>query len=431
MPKTARELSAIEVQRLAREPPDTRPFNYFPVGGTAGLLLRVAKSGASYWVLRISTGTKITTTGKKAPRRRDIGLGAYPEISLKRAREDASSKRRVVRDGMDPVEIKHKAKETRQAALNQLMTFTEAVDLSRELEGIKDDKAGKAWTYKLETYALPVLGPLPVAQIDRAQIVDVLKPIWSSKTRTARDVRKLIEDVLDRAYATKNIARHNPARWDKLLKQMLPKVTKQSSNFAALHFTLINEFLKRLAGVTGSEARAVEFVIYTGTRSGEVCGATWAEIDLDHKLWTIPASRMKKGEEHRVHLSAPALAILKALPRGAADKPVFPTQTGKHPRDARVSKVAREIALGMGYKTTVHGFRATFRTWGEEETEYPEPILEMALAHKIDDAVKAAYQRGDLLKKRRALLDDWAVYCGTPGPKGDLVKLKALANRKV
>ena len=171
-------------------------------------------------------------------------------------------------------------------------------------------------------------------------------------------------------------------------------------------------------------------MVYTGARSGEVCGATWAEIDMDHKLWTIPAERMKKGEEHRVHLSTPALAILKALPEGTPEGPVFPTETGKRPRDARLSKVAREIGEAMGYRATVHGFRATFRTWGEEETDYPEAILEMALAHKIDDAVKAAYQRGDLLKKRRGLLDDWAAYCAKPGPAGKLIPLAAAAAKQ-
>jgi integrase len=428
MPKVARELSAIEVQRLAREPPDTRPFNYFPVGGAPGLLLRVAKSGACYWVLRISTGTKITAAGKKAPHRRDVGLGAYPSVSLKVARERASQKRNEARDGIDPVEARREARRSRQAHLEQRMTFAQAVELARELESIKNDKAGKAWAHKLETFALPALGTVPIAQIERANIVEVLKPIWSTKTRTAKDVRKLIESVLDRAYATKNIARHNPARWDKLLRDALPKETRKGTNFPALPFTRIHEFLKRLAAVEGSAARAVEFVIYTGSRSGEVRGATWGEIDLDHKLWTIPAERMKKGEEHRVPLSAPALAILEAMPRGGPQSPVFPTQTGRHHKDDRLSMVVRAINEEMGNVTaTVHGFRATFRTWGEEETDYPEAILEMALAHKIDDAVKAAYQRGELLKKRRALLDDWALYCSTPGPAGSVVKLRAKA----
>ncbi len=428
MPRIAMELKPLEVQRLTRRLPESRPFNYFPVGGTPGLLLRVAKTGACYWVLRIAIGQKTTNSGKQAPRRRDIGLGSYPEISLKAARDLAGVKRSQVRDGIDPVEARKEARTALQASAAQLMSFADAVALARELESIGEDKAGKAWTYKLETYAIPTLGHMPITTIQREHIAEVLLPIWASKTRTAKDVRKLIEDVLNRAFATKNINRNNPARWDKLLKQRLPRETKKGSNFPALPFTLINTFLVELRKRTDTAAPAVEFVIYTAARSGEVCGATWREIDLDRKLWTIPATRMKKGEEHRIHLSAPAMAILRALPEGKPDDPIFPTATGKHHQDARLSKVAREIGGAMGYQATVHGFRATFRTWGEEETEYPEPILEMALAHKIDDAVKAAYQRGDLLKKRRALLDDWAAYCAKSAPRGDLLMLKTLTN---
>lgn len=428
MPRIAMELKPLEVQRLTRRLPESRPFNYFPVGGTPGLLLRVAKTGACYWVLRIAIGQKTTNSGKQAPRRRDIGLGSYPEISLKAARELAGVKRSQVRDGIDPVEARKEARTALQASAAQLMSFADAVALARELESIGEDKAGKAWTYKLETYAIPTLGHMPITTIQREHIAEVLLPIWTTKTRTAKDVRKLIEDVLNRAFATKNINRNNPARWDKLLKQRLPRETKKGSNFPALPFTLINTFLVELRKRTDTASPAVEFVIYTAARSGEVCGATWREIELDRKLWTIPATRMKKGEEHRIHLSAPAMAILRALPEGKPDDPIFPTATGKHHQDARLSKVAREIGGAMGYQATVHGFRATFRTWGEEETEYPEPILEMALAHKIDDAVKAAYQRGDLLKKRRALLDDWAAYCAKSAPRGDLLMLKTLTN---
>jgi len=428
MPKVAKELSAIEVQRLTRMPPDTRAFNYFPAGGVPGLLLRVAKSGACYWVLRASVGKRVTSSGKEAPLRRDIGLGAYPEISLKVARQRAAVKREMIREGLDPVQERRTARQARQALIAQHMTFNEAVEIAKELESIGDDKAGKAWTHKLETYAIPTLGHLPVAKIERDHIVDVLLPIWTTKTRTAKDVRKLVEDVLDRAYAAKNIGRHNPARWDKLLQHRLPKATKKGTNFPALPFPLINTFLAELRKLTDTAAPAVAFVIYTGARSGEVCGSTWREIDLDRKLWTIPKERMKKGEEHRIHLSAPAVAILKALAGGGPDDPVFPTVTGRHHQNARPSKITREIGKGMGYQATVHGFRATFRTWGEEETEYPESILEMALAHKIDDAVKAAYQRGDLLKKRRALMDDWAAYCAKPAPAGAVVNIGERVN---
>lgn len=176
----------------------------------------------------------------------------------------------------------------------KLMSFADAVALAREMESIGEDKAGKAWTYKLETYAIPILGHIPITKIEKDHIAEVLLPIWTIKTRTAKDVRKLIEDVLERAFAARNINRNNPARWDKLLKQRLPKETKKGTNFPALLFFLINTFLAKLRTRSDTAAPTVEFVIYTGARSGEVCGATWREIDLDRKLWSIPAARMKK-----------------------------------------------------------------------------------------------------------------------------------------
>jgi hypothetical protein len=220
-------LKPLEVRRLTQKLPESRPFNYFPVGGTPGLLLRVAKTGACYWVLRIAIGQKTTNTGKKASRRRDIGLGSYPELSLKAARDLAGVKRSQVRDGIDPVEERRSANKALKTNAAQLMSFADAVALAREMKSIGEDKAGKAWTYKLETYAIPIFGHIPITKIEKDHIAEVLLPIWTIKTRIAKDVRKLIEDVLDRAFAARNINRNNPARWDKLLRQRVPKETKK------------------------------------------------------------------------------------------------------------------------------------------------------------------------------------------------------------
>tara|TARA_R110002072_G_C7890920_1_gene528811 strand:+ start:157 stop:1422 length:1266 start_codon:yes stop_codon:yes gene_type:complete len=415
MPKKAPEKSPVEIKRLAKVP------GMHAVGGVAGLYLNVTKNPDSpdknlrtSWILKKKVGI----------RRPEMGLGAYPDVPLTDARNKARAYISLIADGVDPVADKREKQSALKKAQGQAIIFAQAVETAAELDDIKDDKAGRAWRYKLKTYALPTLGKIPVSEIERSHITDVLKPIWTAKSRTAKDVRKLIEHVLDRSYAINNIGRHNPARWDKLLKATLPKETKKPTHFPALPFSLMNTFLGMLAKITSREARALEFLIYTGARSGEVRGATWGEVDLGHKLWTIPGDRMKKGEEHRVALSKPALAILNAAPKGAPDAPVFPTETGKHIQDARLSSVARQIANDMKFKATVHGMRATFRTWGEEETEYPSAILEMALAHKIEDAVKASYQRGDLLKKRRALMDDWAAYCAEPSPDGQVVPIR-------
>ena len=407
MPKKAPELPSVAVKRLAQKP------GMHAVGGVSGLHLNVSHTLAASWVLKKKVGS----------RRQEMGLGGYPDVPLTHARDKARAYVDLIAEGINPLEDKRKKRSALIRAQASAISFAEAVENAAALEGIATDKAGKAWRFKLG-YALPILGNRPVAEIEREDIVNVLMPLWTEKTRTARDVRKLVEDVIDRAYATNNIGRHNPARWDKLLKNMLPKQTKKTTNFASLPYPLINGFLGELKNAGNNAALAVEFAIYTGARSGEVCGATWREIDIDRKLWTIPAERMKKGEEHRIHLSKPALAILNALPKGQkASDPIFPTETGRHHQNARLSVLVREIAQKLGYAATVHGMRATFRTWGEEETDYPEPILEMALAHKIDDAVKAAYQRGDLLKKRRKLMDDWADYCSAPGPSGHVVKI--------
>ena len=252
----------------------------------------------------------------------DIGLGSYPETSLKSARDLAGVKRRQVRNGIDPVEARKEARDALQASAAQLMSFADAVALARELGSIGEDKAGKAWTYTLATYAIPILGHMPISKIQWDHIAEVLQPIWTTKTRTAKDVRKLIEDVLNRPFAARNINRNNPDRRDKRLRQRPPRETKKGSNFPALPFTLTNAFLSELRKRTDTADLAVEFVIYTAASSGEVCVATWCEIDLERKLWTIPATRMKNGEEHRVHLSAPAVAILRALPHGKPDDPI-------------------------------------------------------------------------------------------------------------
>lgn len=423
MPKIAQELTAIQVRRLSQQLPTTRPFNYYPVGGVAGLLLRVSRTGSGYWVLRASTGTK--SDGK--PKRRDIGLGAYPEVSLKVARDRASEKRHRIREGFDPVEDRRAARQARQALLGQHMTFAEAVELAKELEGIGDDKTGKAWQYRLDTYAIPYLGNIPIAEIERHHIAEMLKPIWSGKTRTAKEVRRLVQGVINRAYADKKISKRNPAILDDVLKDLLPKKTKMGGHFASLPFEQINNFLKLLRADDSTLARAVEFAIFTGTRSNEVCGATWREIDFDRKRWVIPPERMKSGEEHIVPLSHTAIQILKSVEPGEPNKPIFPTETGRHAKDARLSKIVREIGQQMGLKATVHGFRATFRTWGTERTDHPEFILELALAHKVDDALLKSYRRTTVVEKRSALMDDWAAFCEKPSPEGELIKMEGKA----
>lgn len=432
MPRKAKLLSPVEIRRLANNPPTDRRFRYTPAGGVDGLYFRVADSGACYWVLKYVAGYRIADNGKRAAKRREYGLGGFPELSLKTARETAAQVRQEVRDGGDPVEARREARKARQAAVERHMTFSSAVEHSRKLMGIdRTTPSGKAWENKIG-HVEPVLGPLPVLEIERKHIVEALLTIWHEKNATARRARGVIEDVLDRAYAKLGSSRQNPARNDKVLNNLLPDVENRTRHFAALPYNAIQPYLAELKQKDNIIARALEFIIYTAVRAGAICqskdgapGLTWKEIDLDRRIWTIPASRMKMGEEHRVPLSQAAMDILNALPLGGPDDIVFPTVTGKFLRDTRISKLAQEVADTLGFKATTHGFRAVLRSWGEAETDHPAPVLEMTLGHKVSNDVVAAYQRSDLWSKRKAVMDDWATYCGTtPKPGADIVKLR-------
>lgn len=380
-----------------------------------GLYLDVKPSGARSWILRAVVGG----------RRRDIGLGGYPETSLAEAREKAADVRAVIRKGRDPI-----AERARQSA--RRLTFEQAAEalIDAKKHEWRNAKHAAQWPSSLKTYAYPVLGRLDVRDIEAEHVLKVLRPIWTEKPETASRVRLRIEAVLDYARATKAREGENPARWRGNLEKVLAKPSKvrRVQHHRALAWREIGAFMAELENHRGMGALALRFAILTAARSGEVRGATWAEIDLDVCEWAMPPERMKAGRPHRVPLSGAAADVLRKvqpLATGDDDALLFPGgRAGRPLSDMTLSAVLRRMGRD---DLTVHGFRSTFRDWVSEATSYPGEIAESALAHTIRNAVEAAYRRGDLFEKRRELMEAWAKHCATPTPTADVVPLDCRA----
>lgn len=299
------------------------------------------------------------------------------------------------------------------------MTFKQCAQayIKAHEAGWKNDKHIAQWTSTLERYVYPTMGALPVAAIDTGLVMKCLEPIWTAKTETASRVRGRIESILDWAAVRKYRLGENPARWKGHLDHLLPSRAKmqKSDHHAALPYDQIGSFMLDLAQQEGNGARALELAILTATRTSEVLGAIWDEFDLDKKIWTIPANRMKAGKEHRIPLSDSALAILEKQKASKVGEYIFFGQRDKKP----LSNMAMLMVLRRMKRDdlTAHGFRSTFRDWVAERTSYPAEVAEMALAHAVSDKVEAAYRRGDLFEKRVQVMRDWAVFCGFPANK--------------
>ena len=266
----------------------------------------------------------------------------------------------------------------------------------------------------------PFMGALPVQQIDAGLVVRVLEPIWTTKAETAGRIRQRIEAVLDSATARGYRSGENPARWRGHLQNLLPALTKvrRVQHHPALPYTEIGAFMAELRKETGLAARALELLILTATRTTEAIAARWFEIDLEQKIWTIPAERIKAGREHRIPLSSAAVALLHQLAKTKVNEFVFPGRPGKPLSDGALLKLLKRM---MGSNLTTHGFRSTFRDWAAEQTNFPRDVAEMALSHAIGDKVEAAYRRGDLLEKRRRMMEAWAAFVATKPATGKVV----------
>ncbi|MCO6388502.1 site-specific integrase [Aliihoeflea sp. 40Bstr573] len=393
MPVRATEFTALEVKRAMRP-------GLHAVGGVPGLCLQIAPSGAKSWILRVLVNG----------RRREIGVGGYPDVMLAEARERARSIRTQIRDGVDPVADRRARRAAQRAKVNAV-TFEQAArewHQSKQSE-YRNPKHAAQVLSTIETYAVPVIGTIPVVQIGLKEVLAVLQPIWTDKTETASRLRGRIESVLAWATVSGHRSGDNPARWKGNLDAVLAQPGKiaRVKHHAALPIEQLPAFFARLRQQSGMAARALEFLVLTAARSGEVRGAKWMELDSDAGVWTVPAERMKAGREHRVPLSSQARHLLELLPEFEGSDFVFSAPRGGMLSDMSISAVMRRMDAGA----VPHGFRSTFRDWAAEHTEYAGEIAEMALAHTISNKVEAAYRRGDLLAKRRQMMNDWAEYC--------------------
>jgi integrase len=347
-------------------------------------------------------------------------------LTPEEARTAAGKARRLVLEGIDPIEARRTQREARMIAEAKRLTFAQCVDryLDAHADGWRNPKHRAQWRATLKTYAGKVLGPLDVAAVDTGLVLRVLEPIWKSKTETASRLRGRIESVLDWATVHRLRQGPNPAQWKGHLDKLLAAPTKVSKvrHHPALPFAEVGAFMGELREQLGIGAAALEFTVLCAARTGEVRGATWAEFDLDAHVWTIPADRMKAQREHRVPLSAAARAVLKKMDESRLGEFVFPgAKEGRPLSDMSLTAVLRRMKRDG---ITVHGFRSTFRDWAAEQTGYPQHLIEMALAHTIANKTEAAYRRGDLLDKRARLMAEWARYCAKPLKAGDVVPIK-------
>ena len=430
MPKVAKELTALDVKRLIH--PGGKRNHLFSVGGVPGLHLQITPGDGRSWVLRAKVGTL----------RRDIGLGGFPGVTLSQARDKAREARDKIERGIDPVEERKATKAALVAAQRRGLTFADAVDkaLAAKLDAFKNAKHRQQWENTLATYASPDLGKMLVQDISTQDVLRVLHPLWIDKTETASRLRGRIEAVLSWATVAGHRTGDNPARWAGNLKELLPPPSKVATegNHPALALDDAADWFSALQTREGFGARALEFLTLTAARSQEVRGACWDEIDMDKALWIIPGARMKMGKEHRVPLPTRAVALLKALPRLDGNPLVFPAARGGQLSDMTLSATMKrmheaEVAKGgAGFidrtskrPAVPHGLRSTFRDWVAERTNYPGDMAEVALAHKISNAVEASYRRGDMIEKRRRMMTDWADFMGGMVKRGKVVRIGA------
>lgn len=382
-----------------------------------GLYFQISKAGSASWIFRY----------KRDGKTRDMGLGAYPTVTLTDARGLAADQRRALVAGSDPMAARDAEREAerekdRQAAAKR-RTFAELAAEYRDAHGQGwSAQWHKGWLRKLELYAFPTIGKLHAGEIQTEHVLRVLQPIWGTKTRTADEVRGQIEQVLDAAKAHRLRDGDNPARWRGHLENLLSKAEKkkarQRQHFAAMDWRDVPALMQKLARIDGPAAVAARLLILTGARAQMVRFAAWREFDLSAGLWSLPAERMKMRQAFVVPLPPEVVEMLRELPRIDDSPYLFPGQ-GKS--GVMHANAVRNLLHGLGHDdVTRHGFRSSFRDWANERTHYPREVCELALAHDERDQTEAAYSRSDFLEKRRALMADWAAYC-TTAPAANVV----------
>lgn len=400
MPRLAKPLGALAVKNLKGE-------GLHAVGVVAGLYLSISKTGTRSWILRTKIGSK----------RSDIGLGSYPAVTLARAHEKAQAAKEDIKLGINPIAERRASRSTIEWTFKR--SAEEYIKLNRDTW--KNAKHTQQWENTLETYAYPTMGNKHVRDIVVGDVLAVIEPYWLTKNETMVRLRNRIELVLSWASARGYRPKENPAAWRGNLDATLPKPSKVNKRTAhkALPFAQINSFMSALRLSDGMSAKCLQWLILTATRSNEARGAQWSEIDEKTASWTIPASRMKAGREHRVPLSKAALALLKTIPKFEGNDNIFQGRDDKPLSDMSMTLQMRR----MKADAVPHGFRSTFVDWAAEMTNYAPELREMALAHTLGDKTQSAYQRGDLFERRRALMEDWAIYIDAK-PQNNVIPLR-------
>lgn len=409
MAKTTEKLKDLQIKKLTRQ-------GSYPDG--KGLYLQISKSCAKSWFYRYEVDGKA----------RKCGLGAYPDVLVKRARTKAAACRSLRDQGIDPIEHKRQQELAKELEKSKGKTFKEcALDfIESHKAGWKNRKHESQWRNTLETYAYPVIGKLSVQDVDVGHVLKILEPIWLTKTETATRVRQRIENVLDWAKVRKHRTGENPAVWRGHLDKILPARDKvqKVNHHPAMPYADVPTYFRQLRKKETLAAKALAFTILTAARNSEAREAYWDEISLESKVRVIPYHRMKAKKEHSVPLSDEAMKILKEAKPFGSGVLVFAGQRKGRP----ISEGALRKLLKQDHPTlTVHGFRTSFREWCAEMTSYPREIAEMSLAHGLKDKVEAAYQRSNLLEKRRKLMDAWCDYCLNGNSVADVIPLKKKA----
>ena len=392
-------------------------------GDGGGLYLQISSGGSKSWLFRFMLDG----------RSREMGVGSFEFVGLAEARQLASDARQLLARGVDPIDARAEAEKAAKATKvsAQENTFRAVAEryVSSHEQSWRNPKHRAQWRSTLDTYAYPVVGETPVRDINTDDVLRVLRPIWTRKPETASRLRGRVEAILDAATAQGVRAGDNPARWKGHLSTLLPahgRIAKRRHH-PALPYQQVGQFLAVLRGRASTSARALEFAILTAARAGEVRGARWSEIDFNDAVWTIPKERMKANREHRVPLSAPAVALLQDCnpPRKGGDRQgfVFLGERAAKPLSEMAMEMLlrrmNEVANGEqptwrdkeGQAIVPHGFRSTFRDWCSEATDYARDLAEAALAHALKDKTEAAYRRGDALEKRRKMMEDWGIFC--------------------
>ena len=415
MARGIQRLSALRVEKL-KDP------GYYADG--AGLWLQVTPSGTKSWIFRFMLNG----------RAREMGLGSLNTFGLAEARAKAADCRKLLHDGIDPIEARNAARAVADLASAKTLTFDQCADayIASHRAGWKNGKHADQWENTLRDYVSPVFGSIPVSTVDTALVMKALErdKLWTTKSETASRLRGRIESVIDWATARGYRQGENPARWKGHLDQLLPARSKVAKveHHAALPYSEIGGFFATLKEQEGIAVKALEFAILTAARTGEVIGAKWGEIDFKAKAWTVPPERMKAKKEHRAPLCDRAIRILDELHQVRQGDFIFP---GRRESSSLSNMAMLQLLKRMGRPDlTVHGFRSTFRDWAAEQTNYPREVAEMALAHTVGDKVEAAYRRGDLFEKRRRMMEEWQRFCETPAEEksGDVIPIRSKTN---